>query len=430
MLRITNQVDIQDEEPNAGNGRYLPVFDPHEKLHITIGDKLIDNPKQIASGGTKKIISINANEVIAIICGYLEHVNQIIDGEINISNKLQEIGLHTQKYEKVIAIINNQHWPVLKMVSFNSLLQQGMQVREIKGTTCNYVGSFLFENMENLQSPQHWKLILKDIINDLYLYLIHNLKFSHDSFNLLIKNAENYYKQTSIESLLFTKDNQKIQLYFFDFNDYNCFYKFDKYYEFVDINGSIIQDNIELYVKQLKAKVENSIYSAVSAHEYGHITGKKANIAMILELARLSNGAFDLAWEWLEMNVVNKIKLHLNDMTIEERIKYYVSDKMRYAAQERKVMEYKINEESAQFNEEMKMLDEDWYSKHLRTHEIFNTTKCRPYPSLIENVYETKERQRLSEIKQTFKKAALRLSANKEDVLEEVKTKKKICQLY
>lgn len=331
---------------------------------------LIDNKKinafELPSGGTKTIYDIGDGYVIARMGGD----DELIDSEIHVANKLKEIGLYTQDYNKVTAVINGNPEPVLKMKNFTTLANEGKQVRDRKNRESSGGDSLIFDDMDHFKDKVHWRNVLKYIADDIYLYLINNLGFGSDAFNLIIVDTkETEAARHNTSSKLFSEIEQEIHLYFFDFG--SGVYKQEKIYDFIDAKGDISVENIHQCINNLSGKVTDALFHGIFDSEFEKIMQKSVDCLMILYLMEESKNIFQSVWDELVDNVSVRIKNHLENISLQERKDNYLTPHMCWVAeQEAKHAERmrKINEDNDRLRaqlEESKAKLELWWQERL-----------------------------------------------------------------
>ena len=275
--------------------------------------------KSIGIGGTKTVVDMGNGYVVGLVTkGFTnDSPDTYVDNEVNISKRLQSLGLRALEYEKIYIqyIDNNTPIAALKMPSFQMMAINGKQVRDKKNPESSCGESMLFGNLTNLQSTDHWRKLLKYIAGDISIYLVNNFNFTDDSFNLLIEDTEKsaVIKSTS-ESRIFSDLEQNIHLFFFDFSDFGRLYKDDNYYHFKDQHDVIQEKNISDAVNNIRNRVLNTILMSVSDDEYQLImVGMESNYFDISKLMKESDTASGIAWKELVAQVIVEVKTLLNE---------------------------------------------------------------------------------------------------------------------
>ncbi|MBA3661581.1 MAG: hypothetical protein H0W64_07630 [Gammaproteobacteria bacterium] len=297
-------------------------------IEIVIDDKKI-NALALPSGGTKTIYDIGDGYVIARMGGD----DALIDSEMQVAHKFKEIGLYTQDYDKLTAIINGNPEPVLKMKNFKTLATEGKQVRDRKNRESSCGDSFIFNDLEHFKNKAHWRNVLKYIADDIFLYLINNLGFGSDAFNLIIVDTkETEAARHNTRSKLFSDIEQEIHLYFFDFG--SSVYTQEKIYDFIDAFGDISVENIRMCINNLSVIVTDSLFHGVLDAEYKNIMQKPADCMMILNLMEASKEIFKSVWDELVDNISARIENYLNNIPLQERKDQYLTPHMHSIAEQ------------------------------------------------------------------------------------------------
>lgn len=298
-------------------------------FHIVIEDTSYFHCQCIAGGGSKLIFDLGNGYVLGKYNSTGLSIELLTDNEIKIAEKINTVGLRTQKFEKVIANINGVTCPALLMPSFKKLTRNGQQVCDIKNPSHRLGESFVFGNLDNVRSLDHWQHIFKYITPEIAIYLINNLCLSNDSFNLVIEDSENTSAlKDKCSSRLFTDLNQALHLYFFDFNDKTHLYdehKYKRIYEFIDIHGNVIDTNIRKSVDDLKTMVFDTIFSAVHDKEVKAVFPNSVRI-----IPQLTDEIEDLIlviWNEVATSVTTMVSKHINDLPLAERLALYSSEK-------------------------------------------------------------------------------------------------------
>jgi hypothetical protein len=285
-------------------------FQPITLFHEDGSTTVYPESHKIASGGSKQIYKLNGDDVIAVV-GNNENTRPYIQSEVDFANELRKMGLRTQDYQAAEIEMDNIRIPVLKMASFQSLAQNGHQVRDQKNPVSSAGDSLIFGSKDNLASEEHWRKLMSPLVNDIYIYLINGLNFAGDSWNAVIEDTSETLVKEQQASSLITDRAQEIHLYFFDFGTsaINPAALKTKY-GFLDPEGRISEEFISHQVNKMRDKVFSLIVDTCSSQrEYNSI---------ILGNKKMYEPVFEKIWSEISNTLCQKIKTHLEGLSEEE----------------------------------------------------------------------------------------------------------------
>lgn len=257
-----------------------------EKIIVMYENNPIELKTLLGKGGSKLVFDLHNGHAVAFFNTQpnptaIQMRNRLIKEEVAVSQKLRQLGLCTQAYEKATLYFDGSPIPVLKMPTFDSLVTQGQQVRDIRNSH-HYGTSLLFENLSNLQSPKHWQKVLQGIQEDLAIYYSQNLAFGSDSFNLAVVDSDETPIHDRTALTLFTEHKQKVRFYFYDFSSRDSEYKEIKY-NFLNSEGQFDRKCIEEKIDSLFTRVVDIISIGLLPIEYINFFGGIHTLQLVSE---------------------------------------------------------------------------------------------------------------------------------------------------
>jgi len=290
---------------------HIPDLRGYSAVPISFDGKKIFMAKSVGTGGAKQIVDIGDGRVIAFISGDFERVDALISKEVDLSERLNTLGLRTQNYGKILIQFNNKTYPVLTMHSFAALRESGIQVFDKKNHE-KLNTSYIFGTLENLHSPDHWQKIYKNLVCEIATYLLNNFSFGFDSFNLVIEENKEYKSDSATK--IFTEKGQELHLYFYDFCESTSIYEEFVYKEFIDNAGNLIIPNINARINQTINLVTQAVLKSITDEEIQAIYGFKR------ESIETPKKTTQIVEQQVALEVLDKITKNLNSMSPAERL--------------------------------------------------------------------------------------------------------------
>jgi hypothetical protein len=260
------------------------------EINITLDGKPVYLNTLLGKGGCKLVYDLNNGYAVALLNIQGNGINiamweRVIEEEIALSQKVCHVGLYTQKYEEATLYFDGYPTKVLKMPTFAQLAAQGQQIIDIKNGDHSGT-SLLFENLANLQSPEHWQKLLQGMQEDIILLLSHGLIFDTDTYNLSIVDSSETpaYDRTALG--LFSDRKQRVHFCFYDFSN-----KFETYTEkkhaFLNADGSVERELVEQAVGRLFKKAASHLTAGAMPIEYVNILGGIHTLLLVSEDAEV-----------------------------------------------------------------------------------------------------------------------------------------------
>lgn len=239
-----------------------------EDLKFTLDGKTIPF-RFMAAGTSKKVYYIGNGEVIALIDhNVADEADKYIGRECENTRQLNAIGIKTSNPQPVEVKVNGHLIAGIKMPCFMSLLEQGIQVRDVKNLGLWPAGStYIFGNKANLLDAKHWEKVLKHLMDEVVILISNNIYLSTESLNLAITDT----RTTGINAAdpgLITDRAQELHLFIFDTTDATLF---DQYrittFNLKDANGVIDRELVRKSVTMMMERVITPIFGAMLSDE-------------------------------------------------------------------------------------------------------------------------------------------------------------------
>ncbi|MDQ2994291.1 MAG: hypothetical protein M3R00_05015 [Pseudomonadota bacterium] len=323
-------------------------------LIIKLGEKVITLANLAGKGGSKKVYDIGDGSVIMLPNTGSDGIDttkwvNLVQREVAMAKRLNDCGLRAQQYEAAIITVNEFPLLVIKAPSFDGMIKNGLQPRDRKrdwqeeisvlNRHCPggwetrkvnpdlFIGSSdVFGTKENLTSPNYWRTILDNLVDDLAPFLANDLSFTSDSFNLLIEDTATTPEYSHELRGSISERNQRIRLFFYDFylkEGYS-----EDHYEFIDAKGAIIESKIKFHVTNLLSRISDTIILGASNAEYKSIMQTdEPSAGMTTELSEMAREAKATAMPEFAAKVIATTKQMIEAMPLEQRFLRFSVDR-------------------------------------------------------------------------------------------------------
>jgi len=292
----------------------------HDRETVMLGER-------VGYGGSKNIYDIGNGYVAALPNGQSREVwKRMVEEEVSMAKRVRAAGLRSQQYERVTLIIEGEPEPILaiKMPSFSTLLNKGIQVRDAKRPRTKYIperrkeipvntgygSSRIFDSQEKVSSPDHWRRIFRDITPDAIQYLAGGFAFSSDAFNLCIENSDTTPAHDATNASLFTERNQTLRLFFYDFSSKTEAISGASLHEFISDDGNICEERIQSQTEFLVIRIIGTIMTAATTLELKEIVDS-VDMFCLMCLHEIAKPALDKVIPEIQAEIVFGVKNRL-----------------------------------------------------------------------------------------------------------------------
>jgi hypothetical protein len=244
---------------------------------------------------------------------YAKIWERAVKEEKSIADKVLQSDLIAQNIEVLPLSIGESSMPVMVMPRFETLAEQGLQVRDVKNRDSSSGHSMIFGTPENFENPERLRLVMQGLVDDATLIMSHGFSFGSDSCNIAIQDTEKTPEHDRSIPLLFDELNQEIRFFLFDFSSKNT-PRNDKGLPLLDVNGEPDREEITDYANHYIDRAYNALANAIRAEELKQISELKKDYPS----EKSYTNQFDL-WDVLDSNfseIKQTLVENLTDRTV------------------------------------------------------------------------------------------------------------------